>query len=97
MSDTQQTAAAAERKKKSNTRTGVVVSDGAQKTRTVEVTRLVRHPLYKKYIRRRSRFHIHDEKNESRSGDMVEIRETRPMSKTKRWTLVRVVVKGKTV
>ncbi len=97
MSEAQQTSAPKARHKKAKIRTGLVVSDGAAKTRTVEVTRLVQHPMYKKFVRRRSRFHFHDEQNESKNGDMVEVRETRPLSKTKRWTLVRVVVKGKSV
>ncbi len=95
MTQTQQTPAA--RHKKGKVRTGLVVSDGAAKTRTVEVTRLVQHPIYKKFIRRRTRLHVHDEQNESKNGDMVEIRETRPLSKTKRWKLVRIVVKGKSI
>jgi len=62
-----------------------------QKTRRVEVPRLVRHPRYEKLIRRRTVCIVHDEKNESRQGDMVEIVESRPRSRTKRWELVRVV------
>ena len=64
---------------------GVVVSAKMQKTVVVEVERLVMHPLYQKYLRRRSRFMAHDEKGECRAGDRVEIRETRPMSRHKRW------------
>ena len=71
--------------------TGVVVSDKREKTITVEVKRLVKHARYGKYIYRSTRFHAHDEKNEARMGDTVEIRETRPLSKQKRWRLVRVV------
>ena len=76
--------------------TGVVTSDKMNKTRRVEIPRLVKHPRYGKYIRRRTICHVHDEKNESRQGDTVEIMETRPMSKTKFWRLVRVVTKAPT-
>ncbi|HVE12640.1 MAG TPA: 30S ribosomal protein S17 [Elusimicrobiota bacterium] len=71
--------------------TGVVVSDKADKTRVVSVQRQVRHPKYEKVIRKRSRFYVHDEANESRLGDLVEVMGTRPLSKLKRWRLVRVV------
>lgn len=73
---------------------GVVTSDKMNKTRRVEIPRLVKHPRYGKYIRRRTICHVHDESNESRLGDMVEIMETRPLSKTKCWRLVRVVTKA---
>ena len=73
---------------------GVVTSDKMNKTRRVEIPRLVKHVRYGKYIRRRTICHVHDEKNESRVGDKVEIMETRPLSKTKTWRLLRVVVKG---
>src|SRR5713226_10368346 len=73
---------------------GVVTSDKMQKTRRVEIPRLVKHPRYGKYIRRRTICHVHDEQNESRVGDTVEIMETRPLSKTKNWRLVRVVAKA---
>ena len=70
---------------------GVVTSDKMNKTRRVEIERLVKHPQYGKYIKRRTVCHVHDENNESHIGDMVEIMETRPLSKIKRWRLVRVV------
>jgi small subunit ribosomal protein S17 len=70
---------------------GVVVSDKMDKTRVVRVTRTVRHPFYGKVMSRSGKFHVHDEGNQSRSGDLVEIASTRPLSKTKRWRLVRVV------
>lgn len=70
---------------------GLVVSDKAQKTRVVVVERTVRHHRYEKIMRKKSRFHVHDEGNESRAGDLVEIAGTRPLSKLKRWRLVRVV------
>jgi small subunit ribosomal protein S17 len=73
---------------------GVVTSDKMNKTRRVEIARLVKHPRYGKYIRRRTVCHVHDETNESRLGDMVAIMETRPLSKTKNWRLVRVVTKA---
>jgi small subunit ribosomal protein S17 len=73
---------------------GVVTSDKMQKTRRVEIPRLVKHARYGKYIRRRTICHVHDEKNESRTGDTVEIMETRPLSKTKSWRLVRVLTKA---
>jgi small subunit ribosomal protein S17 len=74
--------------------TGVVTSDKMHKTRRVEIPRLVKHARYGKYIRRRTICHVHDEQNESRTGDTVEIMETRPLSKTKTWRLVRVVTKA---
>ncbi len=73
---------------------GVVTRDKMNKTRRVEIPRLVKHRRYGKYVRRRTVCHVHDESNESRLGDTVEIMETRPMSKTKHWRLVRVVTKG---
>jgi small subunit ribosomal protein S17 len=74
---------------------GVVTSDKMNKTRRVEIPRLVKHPRYGKYIRRRTICHVHDEQNESHEGDTVEIMESRPLSKTKHWRLVRVVSKVK--
>lgn len=76
---------------------GVVTKDSATKTRRVEVPRLVKHPKYSKYLRRRTVCHVHDEQEESKLGDTVEIVEARPYSKTKRWELVRVVTKSKAV
>lgn len=70
---------------------GVVVSDKAEKTRVVSVRRLVRHPRYEKIVRRRSKFYVHDEGNQSKTGDLVEIMATRPISKLKRWRLIRIV------
>ena len=71
--------------------TGRVVSDKMDKSITVLVERKVPHPLYKKYIRRSSKMHAHDENNECREGDLVTIAQCRPMSKSKSWTLVKVV------
>ena len=76
---------------------GVVTRDSATKTRRVEVPRLVKHPKYQKYLRRRTICHVHDENEESKLGDTVEIIEARPSSKTKRWTLVRVVTPSQAV
>lgn len=70
---------------------GVVVSDKMNKTRVVSVARLVRHPFYDKVMRKSSKFSVHDEGNQSKEGDLVEIMSTRPLSKTKRWRLVRIV------
>jgi small subunit ribosomal protein S17 len=76
------------------TEIGVVTSDKMDKTRRVELERLVPHPKYGKFQRFRTVCHVHDEKNETRVGDLVEIMETRPISKLKRWRLVRVVRVG---
>lgn len=70
------------------TRVGVVVSDKMDKTVVVEVMRLVRHPLYGKYVRRRKKFMAHDEQNACRVGDRVRIIETRPLSRRKRWRVL---------
>lgn len=70
---------------------GKVTSDKMDKTVTVEVSRKVKHPLYEKFVGRATRLHAHDEANDAKIGDMVEIEETRPLSKLKRWRLVRVV------
>ncbi len=76
------------------TAVGVVMGDKTDKTRRVEIPRLVKHPKYGKYIRRRTICHVHDENNDSRQGDTVEIMETRPLSKLKHWRLVRIVTRG---
>jgi small subunit ribosomal protein S17 len=73
---------------------GVVVSDAVQKSCVVAVEWQVRHGLYGKTERRTSKFMVHDEKNEAKTGDMVAIVETRPMSRRKRWALTRVVRKA---
>jgi small subunit ribosomal protein S17 len=73
---------------------GIVTSDKMNKTRRVEIPRLVKHPRYGKYIKRRTICYVHDEKNESRQGDTVEIMESRPLSKMKTWRLTRVVAKA---
>lgn len=73
---------------------GVVTRDKTLKTRRVEVERLVRHPKYGKFVKRRTICYAHDEANESHLGDTVEIVESRPLSRTKRWRLIRVVTKA---
>ncbi|NPB09271.1 MAG: 30S ribosomal protein S17 [Thermodesulfobacteria bacterium] len=74
---------------------GVVVSDKMDKTVVVMVERLVEHPLYKKYIRRRKKFMAHDEENACRVGDKVLIEETRPLSKHKRWRVRHILERAK--
>jgi small subunit ribosomal protein S17 len=76
---------------------GIVTRDGCAKTRRVEIERLVRHPKYTKVIRRKTVCHVHDENDVSKLGDKVEIEESRPLSKLKRWTLLRVVEKSREV
>lgn len=73
---------------------GTVVSDKMDKTVVVQVERLVKHPLYKKYIRRRNKFRAHDKDNMCQIGDRVTIIETRPLSKTKRWRVSQIVEKA---
>jgi small subunit ribosomal protein S17 len=70
---------------------GRVTSNKMDKTITVAIERLVKHPVYGKYVRRTTKLHAHDENNECRSGDLVTIKQCRPLSKTKAWTLVAVV------
>lgn len=77
--------------KEIRTITGRVVSNKMDKSATVLVERKVPHSLYGKYIRRSTKLHIHDENNECQEGDLVTIQECRPMSKTKFWTLVKVM------
>ncbi len=72
-------------------RVGEVVSDKMQKTAVVAVTRLVRHPLYGRFVKKTAKYKIHDEKNDCRIGDVVRIMETRPLSKDKRWRLVEIM------
>jgi small subunit ribosomal protein S17 len=74
--------------------TGVVTSDKMAKTRRVEIARLVKHPMYGKYVRRKTVCYVHDENEESSLGDRVEIVEASPRSRLKRWDLVRVVEKS---
>lgn len=72
-------------------REGVVLSDKMQKTIVVEITRLIEHPQFKKVVKSKVKYAVHDEKNEAKIGDKVRIVETRPLSKNKRWRLVKVL------
>lgn len=74
---------------------GVVTSDKMNKSRVIAVKRYLKHPFYGKFIRKTSKFMIHDENNESHIGDLIKVMETRPLSKRKRWRLVEVVEKAK--
>jgi small subunit ribosomal protein S17 len=76
-------------------RVGKVVSDRMDKTIVVSIERLVKHVTYGRYVRRREKFKVHDEKNECRIGDVVRFMETRPMSKDKRWRFVELVERAK--
>lgn len=73
----------------------MVTSNKMQKTITVAVERKVKHPIYGKFVKKTTKFHAHDEKDECTVGDVVRIMETRPLSKTKRWRLIEVVEKAK--
>jgi small subunit ribosomal protein S17 len=75
--------------------TGLVVSDKMDKTITVLVERKVAHPIYKKYVKKSTKLHAHDEKNECNIGDVVSITSSRPLSKTKSWNLVEVIERAK--
>lgn len=77
------------------TRIGIVTSNKMAKTITVAVERKVKHPIYGKFVKKTTKFHAHDEKDECSIGDIVKIMETRPLSKTKRWRMVEVVEKVK--
>jgi small subunit ribosomal protein S17 len=74
-----------ETRRSPKTRTGVVVSDKMEKTIVVQLEKLVMHPIYKKFVRRRVKYKVHDETNDARVGDTVLIEETRPVSRHKRW------------
>lgn len=76
-------------------RTGVVVSDGMDKTVMVRIDRQVKHPRYEKTVRRSSKLAAHDESNDVHVGDTVRVMETRPLSKTKRWRVVEVIERAK--
>ena len=77
------------------TKLGVVTSNKMDKSIVVKVERKVKHPLYGKFVKKSTKFHAHDEKNECNIGDVVRIMESRPLSKTKRWRLVEIVEKAK--
>lgn len=85
------TAAATEPRQARRKRVGVVETSKREKTIKVRIDRLLRHPKYGKYLQRRLVLHAHDEKNEAQVGDVVEIMECRPISKTKSWRLVRII------
>jgi small subunit ribosomal protein S17 len=89
------TAVAGANRKRRKVLRGRVASDKMHKSVVVTIERLVKHPLYGKRIKRTSRYTAHDETNESREGDLVEIMETRPLSKTKRWRVIRVIERAK--
>jgi small subunit ribosomal protein S17 len=76
-------------------RTGKVVSDRMDKTCVVSIERLVKHPTYGRYVRRRKKFKVHDEKNECRVGDIIRFMETRPLSKDKRWRFLGFVERAR--
>lgn len=98
MSATENTPASADASTARNRRRilwGMVVSDRMEKTITVRVERRMRHPKYSKYIREHKKYHAHDEQNEAQVGDTVEIVETRPLSKIKRFRLLRVIERAK--
>ncbi len=95
MSEQNTTATTATRKRR-RVLQGTVTSDKMDKTITVEVNRRVKHPLYEKYISRRTRVHAHDENNDAKVGDIVQVTETRPLSKQKRFRLTKVVTRAVT-
>ena len=76
-------------------RSGTVTSDARDKTITVLIERLVRHPVYGRVMKKRSKLTVHDENNEAHIGDIVELMETRPLSKTKRWRLASIIERAK--
>ena len=80
-----------EKKATSRLISGTVISDKMNKTIVVQVMRLVKHELYGKYLRKYSKMYVHDEENQCRTGDVVKIKESRPLSKLKRWVLVEIV------
>ncbi len=91
------TAKAPEKAPVVSTRIGTVESDKRDKTRTVVVAYKTMHPKYGKFVSRRTVLQVHDQSNESKLGDTVEVKPCRPISKTKKWTLVRVVERGNRV
>ena len=93
MTETQ--AAGAGERNKRKVRVGKVLKAKMDKTRIVQIERLVKHADYGRYVRRRKKYVIHDEQNDSQEGDTIRFMETRPLSKTKRWRLVEVVERAK--
>ena len=92
---TPETTAATNDRNRRKTRVGKVVSDRMDKTVVVSIERLVKHQTYGRYVRSRSKFKVHDEKNECRIGDTIRFMETRPLSKDKRWRFVGFVERAK--
>ncbi|QJC36148.1 30S ribosomal protein S17 [Enterobacteriaceae endosymbiont of Donacia cincticornis] len=80
--------------KRMKTLKGKVISNKMQKSIVVHITKLVKHPVYGKYINRTTKLHVHDEKNKCNIGDLVEIKESRPLSKTKSWILIKIIKKS---
>src|ERR1051326_1124450 len=95
MAEQQQSTNSTETRNLRKAKIGVVTSNKMNKTIVVAVERKVKHPIYGKFVKKTTRFHVHDEKNECSIGDLVKIMETRPLSKTKRWRLVEIVEKVK--
>jgi small subunit ribosomal protein S17 len=95
MENTQKSETAAEQRGQRKTRIGKVVSSKMNKTLVVAIVRMVKHPLYKKYIKRTTKLYVHDEKNDAREGDTVRVVETRPLSKTKCWRVQEVLDRAK--
>jgi len=79
------------------TETGLVISSSRDKTITVKVERKVKHPLYKKILRRSTKLHAHDQDNQCEEGDLVTVKECKPLSKTKSWSLVSINKKNQTI
>ncbi|ANZ22699.1 30S ribosomal protein S17 [Buchnera aphidicola (Diuraphis noxia)] len=79
---------------KTRTLQGRVLSNKMQKSAVVTIERFIKHAIYKKFIKRTTKLHVHDEKNECSIGDLIEIKESRPISKTKSWILIRIVEKS---
>lgn len=77
------------------TKIGIVVTDGMEKSRVIAVKRFIKHPLYGKFVRKTSKFMVHDEQNESHVGDLIRVMETRPLSRRKRWRLVEILERAK--
>jgi len=86
-----------EKTKTARSLSGRVISDKMNKTITVQVDRRIRHPLYGKIVTRHTKLHAHDESNECKEGDLVQIEECRPLSKSKAWRLVKVLEKAREV
>ncbi|HEB54411.1 MAG TPA: 30S ribosomal protein S17 [bacterium] len=92
--ESQQTESQQEGRTARKVQRGVVMSNKQDKTLVVQVNRKVRHPLYEKFVSRKTKYYAHDEAGEANVGDIVEITQTRPLSKLKRWRLVRIVQKA---